>query len=166
MNRSALALNRWAIVLAATITAGDLVTKYFIEAVLIGIGHGIPVTSFFNLALGYNRGISFGLFASDSIYSPYVLSAIALLIAASLTVWLWRNDHPFQKFGLAAVVGGAIGNAIDRLEDGAVTDFLDFYVGAYHWPAFNLADAAIVSGVGALLIGPLRERPQTTPSTR
>ncbi|MEL0143092.1 MAG: signal peptidase II [Alphaproteobacteria bacterium] len=163
---SALATNRWAIVLAATIMAGDLVTKYFIEAVLTGLGRGIPVTSFFNLALGYNRGISFGLFASDSIYSPYVMSAIALLIAASLTVWLWRNDHLLQKFGLAAIVGGAIGNAIDRLEDGVVTDFLDFYLGTYHWPAFNLADAAIVCGVGALLIGSLRERPQTTPSTR
>ena len=70
----------------------------------------------------------------------------------------------FKKSGLAAVGGGAISNAIDRLEDGVVTDFLDFYVGAYHLPAFNLADAAIASGVGALLIGSIRVRLQTTPS--
>ena len=164
MNRSALALNRWAIVLAATITAGDLIIKHVVEAVLTGVERQIPVTSFFNLALGYNRGISFGLLASDSAYSPYILAAIALLIAAGLTVWLWRNDHLLQKFGLAAIVGGATGNAVDRLEDGAVTDFLDFYLAAYHWPAFNLADVAIVCGVGALLIGSMRERPQATPS--
>lgn len=157
-------MNRWAITLVLAVVAGDLITKHLIQTALIGAGSRISVTSFFDLALGYNRGISFGLLKSESFYAPYILAAIAILIAAGVTVWLCRNESLFQKFGLAAVVGGAIGNAIDRLEDGVVTDFLDFYVGAYHWPTFNLADAAIACGVGALLIGSIRERSQTTPS--
>lgn len=157
-------MNRWAIVLTSAVLAGDYVTKLFMEAYLIGVGHKVPVTSFFDLTLGYNRGISFGLFSSNSDFAPYILATIALLVACGLTVWLWRNESPVQKFGLAATVGGAIGNAIDRLQDGAVTDFLDFYVGAYHWPAFNLADVAIACGVGALLIGSMCERPRTQTS--
>lgn len=155
---STFAIHRWAIGLSAAVLAGDLLTKHHIEAALIDSARAIPVTSFFNLALGYNRGISFGLLKSDSLYAPYILAAIALVIALGLTVWLFRSESGFQKLGLAAVVGGAISNAIDRLNDGAVTDFLDFYVGAYHWPAFNLADAAIFCGVAALLIGSFRER--------
>jgi len=150
--------------LTSAVLAGDCVTKLFMEAYLIGVGYKVPITSFFDLTLGYNRGISLGLFSSNSDFAPYILATIALLIAVGLAVWLWRNESLVQKFGLAATVGGAIGNAIDRLQDGAVTDFLDFYVGAYHWPAFNLADVAIACGVGALLIGSMRERPRTQTS--
>lgn len=154
-------MNRWAIMLIAAVLVGDYVTKLFMEDYLTGVGHKVPVTSFFDLTLGYNRGIGFGLLSSNSDFAPYILATIALLIAFGLTVWLWRNESLPQKFGLAATVGGALGNAIDRLQDGAVTDFLDFYVGAYHWPAFNLADVAIACGVGGLLIGSICERPRT-----
>ena len=150
--------------LTGAVLAGDYVTKRFMEAYLIGAGHKVPVTSFFDLTLGYNRGIAFGVFNSNSDFAPYILATIALLVAFGLTVWLWRNESLVQKFGLAATVGGAIGNAIDRLQDGAVTDFLDFYVGTYHWPAFNLADVAITCGVGALLIGSMCERPRAQAS--
>tara|TARA_R110000787_G_scaffold215896_1_gene325071 strand:- start:399 stop:875 length:477 start_codon:yes stop_codon:yes gene_type:complete len=151
-------MHRWAISLSAAVLAGDLITKHFIEATLVNNARDIAVTPFFNLALGYNRGVSFGLLKSDSFYAPYILAAIAVVIAVGLTVWLFRSESDVQKLGLAAIVGGAVGNAVDRLKDGAVTDFLDFYVGTYHWPAFNVADVAIVCGVTALLIEAKRER--------
>ncbi|QNT71482.1 signal peptidase II [Defluviicoccus vanus] len=129
----------------------DQATKRLAEAVFAESMRAIPVTPFFNLVLSHNRGISFGLFRSEHAYAPFILALVALTIVAGLAVWLWRSKSSIQSFGLAAILGGAISNVIDRLEDGAVTDFLDFYVGAYHWPAFNLADTAIFCGVAALL---------------
>ena len=132
------------------IVALDQAAKRIAEVVLAQ--GAIPVTPFFNLVLGYNRGISFGLFRSDHAYAPYALSLLALVVVAALAAWLWRSENRLQGLGLAAIIGGAVSNVVDRLQDGAVTDFLDFYVGAYHWPAFNFADAAITCGVAALLL--------------
>lgn len=132
------------------IVALDQATKRMAEVVLAQ--GAISMTPFFNLVLGYNRGISFGLFRSDQAYAPYALSLLALVVIAALAAWLWRSETRLQGLGLAAIIGGAVSNVVDRLRDGAVTDFLDFYVGAYHWPAFNFADAAITCGVAALLL--------------
>ena len=139
-----------AFVSTATLAA-DLVTKRLVE------GHiqpytAIPVLGNFNLVHGSNRGISFGLFASDSPFAPYILSFIGLCIIVFLAVWAFRTDSAVQRAALSLIIGGAAGNVLDRLDDGAVTDFLDFYIGTYHWPAFNLADAAITCGVAALLL--------------
>lgn len=132
------------------IIAFDQGTKRLAEAVLAR--GAVSVAPFFDLVLGYNRGISFGLFRSDQAYAPYALSLLALVAIAALAVWLWRSETRIQSLGLAAIIGGAVSNVVDRLQDGAVTDFLDFYAGAYHWPAFNFADAAITCGVAALLL--------------
>jgi signal peptidase II len=115
----------------------------------------IPVIpGLFRLVLVENRGIAFG-FLSDSA-SPWttailvVVSLAAMILVGAL---LWQN-HPSARLagtGLALILGGAAGNVVDRLTRGWVVDFLDFYVGAYHWPAFNLADSAIVVGAAALL---------------
>jgi len=118
----------------------------------------IPIAPFFNLTLGFNRGASFGMFSTDAELGRWALTALALVIVAVLAIWLSRTHSRWEAVGLGAIIGGALGNVVDRIRQGAVTDFLDFYVGEWHWPAFNLADAAISLGVAALLLAPLLER--------
>lgn len=110
----------------------------------------IPVTSFFNIVLAYNTGVSFSLFSGNSMYSPYILSAVAIAVCAALVWWMRGEKDKVTRVGLALIIGGAIGNVIDRFLYGAVVDFLDFHVMGQHWPAFNVADAAIC--IGAVLI--------------
>ncbi len=112
----------------------------------------IVVTSFFNLVLTWNRGVSFGLLYHQHDYMPYVLSAVAFIICAWLGRWLLRVENLMVALALGLVLGGAIGNVVDRLRFGAVVDFLDFHVANWHWPSFNLADTCIVVGVGLLLL--------------
>lgn len=130
----------------------DLSSKWLIETHIMTPPHVIPVVPSFNLILGYNRGVSFGLFSSENSYAPYALAAFALLVIIVLLVALWRSSSLVDTAGFAAVIGGALGNVVDRLGDGAVTDFLDFYVGQYHWPTFNLADTFIFCGVILLFL--------------
>jgi len=111
-----------------------------------------PVTDFFNMVTVWNRGVSFGLFNSGAPLAPWLLSLMALGIASILAVWLYRTRSPACGLALGAVIGGAVGNVIDRIRLGAVFDFLDFHVLGWHWPAFNLADAAISCGVVLLLL--------------
>ena len=130
----------------------DLSSKWFVEAHVMNPPRVIPVVPSFNLVLGYNRGVSFGLFNSDHSYAPYALAGFALVVVIALSVALWRTTSLLHTAGLAAIIGGALSNVVDRVSDGAVTDFLDFYVGQYHWPAFNLADTVIFFGVISILI--------------
>ena len=139
------------IALSIGVFALDQTTKYFAEAIFSEPPRAIAVTPFFNLVFSHNRGISFGLLRSEHAYAPYVLVLVALVIVAGLALWLWRCDSTIQKLALSAIIGGAVSNIVNRLEDGPVTDFLDIYVGAYHWPTFNLADTAIFCGVTALV---------------
>lgn len=118
----------------------------------------IPITPFFSLTLGFNRGASFGMFSTDAEFGRWALTALALVIVAGLVIWLARTQSRLEAMGVGAIIGGALGNVADRVRQGAVTDFLDFYVGNWHWPAFNMADASITLGVAALLIAPLVER--------
>jgi signal peptidase II len=110
------------------------------------------VTSFFNFALIYNRGISFGLFNGGAGLNALLFSLGAAAIVGMLAVWLSRVANPFLAVAIGLIIGGAVGNVIDRLRLGAVVDFLDFHVGSSHWPAFNLADSAICVGVAAMLL--------------
>jgi signal peptidase II len=109
----------------------------------------VPVLPFFNLTLVYNTGVTFGL-GGD--LGPLLLSGLAIAISVGLAVWLRTVDSLLLAIAIGGVIGGAIGNVIDRVRCGAVVDFLDFFVGRYHWPAFNLADSAIVVGVGLIII--------------
>jgi signal peptidase II len=108
------------------------------------------ITPFFNLVKVWNSGISFGIFAGQR--QPIMLSIISLIIVAILLVWLYRSHQKMVAIALGLVIGGAIGNVIDRLRFGAVADFLDFHIGGYHWPAFNIADSTIFIGVVLLCI--------------
>jgi signal peptidase II len=116
------------------------------------LGDRETITSFLNLALTYNRGISFGLFNDGAGLNALIFSVAAAAIVAVLVYWLRRAASPFLAIAIGLIIGGAIGNVIDRLRLGAVVDFLDFHVGAYHWPAFNVADSAICIGVAAMLL--------------
>nr|WP_114395433.1 signal peptidase II [Oleisolibacter albus] len=117
------------------------------------------ITGFFNLVMAWNRGVSFGLFAHEADFMPYVLIAMALVISAVLVVWLQRTQQLFQAVSIGLVIGGALGNVIDRVRFGAVADFLDFHIAGWHWPAFNVADSCIVVGVVLLVAEGLFARP-------
>ena len=125
------------------------------------VGEPVAVlTSFFNLVLTGNRGMSFGLFNTNAAMNTAIFTVLAAVIVTALAVWLRRAHNPMIRVALGMIIGGAIGNVIDRLMRGAVVDFLDFHIGAWHWYAFNLADAAICLGVIALLLDGLLARPK------
>lgn len=146
--------------LFAALLALDQATK---ELVLRAFAEGgqIVVTPFLNLVLVWNPGVSFGMLASLGDSRPALLAAVTVAIALSLAIWLWREERPLVRAALVAVLAGAAGNLIDRLRFGAVVDFLDLHLAGYHWPAFNVADSAIVIGAGLLLLDGLvlRRRP-------
>lgn len=118
----------------------------------------VSVTHFFNLVHVRNRGMAFGLMNRSGIdIGFYVLATASVLAVIILLVWFFRlkKDHNRIAFGLGLICGGALGNLIDRLRLREVIDFLDFYMGPYHWPSFNIADSAITVGtfwLGIVLI--------------
>lgn len=116
---------------------------------------GFPVTGFFDIVGVWNKGVSFSLFSNHDGSGAWILSLVALVITGAMLVWLWRAHGLRLVIGLGMVIGGALGNVIDRVRFGAVFDFLFFYYQQYSWPAFNLADAGISLGVGLLLIDSL-----------
>jgi len=113
--------------------------------------HREVVTSFLELVLTCNAGVSFGMLNQTGL-SAALFSLAAAVIVAVLLVWLTRIRVTFLAIAIGLIIGGAIGNVIDRLRFGAVIDFLYFHVGSWYWPAFNLADSAICVGVVAMLI--------------
>ena len=130
----------------------DQLTKWLIRDVVLDTARYIEVTGFFNIVEVWNRGVSFGLFAGDSPWTPYLLSALAIAISIVLIVWLRKAETTFLALALGFVIGGAIGNVFDRFIWGRVYDFLDFHAAGYHWPAFNVADATISVGVALILL--------------
>ncbi len=110
------------------------------------------VTSFFNLVLVYNKGVSFSMLASNATAMRWLLSALAMLIIIFILQTMQEEKKLAHKIALAFVVAGALGNILDRLRFGAVVDFLDFHLYGYHWPAFNFADICISCGVGLFVI--------------
>jgi signal peptidase II len=147
-------MRKYHFLIALLVIALDRLSKLTI-AHRLSLHDSIPVIpGFFRIIRTENRGAAFGLFAdSPSEWKVALLilfSLIALLIVCAL---LWKNSHSLTTtgIGLALILGGAIGNLWDRLVNGRVVDFLLFYVGQYQWPAFNLADSAIVIGAGLLV---------------
>ena len=122
---------------------------------------------FFNLVLAFNTGISFGLF-SDFLADKFLLLAVVKsLVVLVLLIWAARSTCPRDMFGLAMIAGGAAGNIIDRIQNGAVTDFLDFHWGGWHFWTFNMGDVAVTLGVCCILfesIFPRRPRPHNGPA--
>ena len=140
------------LVLAGVTLLADQVSKHFLLDWLLHRGPSVEIVpGFFNLVIVWNRGVSFGMFGGDAAVPPWVLAGLAAAIVLGLGVWMRRTDRALVAAGVGLVIGGAIGNVIDRARYGAVFDFADFHVGDWHWPAFNVADSAIVLGVAALL---------------
>lgn len=141
---------RW-LLLSGVVVALDQLTKYVAVAQLTG-QPPVEVTSFFNLLLVYNRGAAFSFLAGAGGWQRELFTGIAL-VASAWIIWLLHR-HPQQtlfSLALALVLGGAIGNVIDRVMIGAVVDFLDFHAFGWHWPAFNVADSAITCGAALLV---------------
>ncbi|WP_011578854.1 MULTISPECIES: signal peptidase II [Chelativorans] len=115
--------------------------------------HYHSLTPLSNLTLGFNTGVSFGMFRELFLDRPLMLAGIKMVIVAGLLLWAMRTPKPLEMVGLGLIAGGAMGNIVDRISQGAVTDFLDFHVGRWHWPAFNMADTMITIGVVLLIAG-------------
>lgn len=134
-----------------TTLAVDVLTKWLILNVVMTPPRVIEITQFFNLVLGFNPGISFGMFRDLFLERLLFLVSIKVAIIIALLVWAMRTDRRAEAVALGMIAGGAAGNVVDRASRGAVTDFLDFHLRALHWPAFNTADVAITVGVVLLL---------------
>ena len=147
---------------AAAVAVLDQITKALVLAFFGEPGcalRRVTVSPFFDLVLTCNPGVSFGLFNQTGVNS-LVFSLFALVIVLVLVVWLLRVRATLVAVAIGLIIGGAIGNVVDRLRFGAVIDFLDFHLASWHWPAFNLADSAICLGVAAMLLdGMLSRRP-------
>jgi signal peptidase II len=143
---------RYGLVIAAIATALDQASKWWLMSVLEKAGGPIELLPVFNLVMVWNPGVSFGMFQSGSVWAPWILSALALVIVVVLVRWLGKAETRFIAGGLGLVIGGAIGNVIDRMIWGKVADFFDVHIDAWHWPAFNIADAVIVIGAAILVL--------------
>jgi signal peptidase II len=139
----------------------DQVTKLAILEWVKPQAGGIPITGFLAIVLVWNRGMSFGLFNTGDPLVPWILGAVAVAVAIGLVWWLARARHWLVIAGLGLVLGGAIGNLIDRMLYGAVVDFVLLHAGGWHFPAFNVADSAITLGVIALLWDSLFAKPES-----
>jgi len=137
--------------LALLAAALDQLTKWWIVTEVMRPPQVIEVTPFFNLVLGYNRGVSFGMFNMHGDTGRWLLAGLAATITIALIVWMWRAENPWIAGALGLIIGGAVGNLWDRVFVGAVVDFLDFHAAGYHWPAFNIADSAIFCGAAILI---------------
>ena len=116
----------------------------------------------FDLVMWWNHDTSFNLLHIGSAFGPYIFSLASLVIIGLLVLWLSRIARPILAVAIGAVIGGALGNVVDRLRVGAVADFLDAHIGAYHWPAFNVGDSLIVVGVAVLALDGLFGDGKTT----
>ncbi len=116
-----------------------------------GVGDAVPVLPFFNLVMVWNPGVSYGLFPARGLMGTLILGLFSAAAVVALGWWMWNSHRKTLAIGLGLVVGGALGNLIDRLIYGAVADFFHFYAFGYDWYVFNVADIAITFGVIALL---------------
>jgi len=142
-----------ALIPVASYAAFALALDQTTKAVMLGIMQPprmIPMTPFFNLTLGFNEGASFGMLGGLMQGRPWAMIALTGLITALIGVWAFWAKTRSEQVGLSLIFGGSLGNIIDRIRQGAVTDFLDFYWKGWHWPTFNMADVTIF--IGAMLI--------------
>ena len=141
---------RW-LWLAALVVVVDQITKYWAETAL-RYAEPVELLSWFNLTLLYNRGAAFSFLAGAGGWQRFLVLGIGVVAVTVIVLWLrrLRAHETLTAVGLALILGGAIGNLIDRAVYGHVVDFIDWHYGGWHWPAFNIADAGIT--VGAVLV--------------
>ena len=144
--------------IAVTVLADQLTKAAALS--LLSQGTAVMVLPSFNLTLGFNEGASFGMMGEVMAGKPLLMAVLTGALTLAFAVMAFRAQHALERAGFALVVGGALGNIIDRVRQGAVTDFLDLYWRDWHWPTFNVADIAITLGAVLILAAslPLRRR--------
>ncbi len=149
--------------LSALVIVLDQFSKHLISSSM-QLRESIEILPFFNLTLGHNTGAAFSFLANAGGWQRWFFTLIALAVSAMIVVWLKRlpATDKWQAAALALILGGALGNVIDRVRFGYVVDFLDVYYQQWHWPTFNIADSAITVGVAILVIVILRENKRLT----
>jgi signal peptidase II len=156
-------LLRW-LALAVLVIALDQASKLWVLNAF-QVGEVLPVTDFFNWVLVFNPGAAFSFLAGAGGWQKWLFFALALAVS----IWVIKTlreqpDETLQAFALSVIMGGALGNAIDRLAYGAVVDFVDIHYLGLHWPAFNFADAAICLGAFLLVWDQFRQKPVQQPT--
>jgi signal peptidase II len=152
--------------LICAVAAIDQATKDMVLEQLVR-GDRIEVTPFFDLVLAFNPGAAFSFLAEHSGWQRWFFTVLSTLISAWLLAMIWQHRHErLLPFSLTLIIGGAIGNVIDRIHHGAVVDFLSFHAGQYSWPAFNVADSAITLGVVLMLFAQFRNNDPPSPEHR
>jgi signal peptidase II len=147
------ALRKYFFIIAVTVLLLDRLAKWAVASNIALHDSVVVIPGFLRLTHVQNTGAAFGLFAETSAqWKVGALVSFSILALVVVSALLWKNSHSLSTttIGLSLILGGAMGNLWDRMVSGHVVDFLDFYVGSYHWPAFNVADSAIV--VGAILL--------------
>ena len=139
-----------ALMLAALVVIIDRLTEHAVLLYMQDTEGFIEITPFFNLVWTGNDGISFGMLQGLA-HGKWLLSVFALAITGFFFIWLLRTQSLWTACALGLIIGGALGNTFERLAYGHVIDILDFHAYGYHWPAFNLTDSAIVSGIALLM---------------
>ena len=128
----------------------DQLTKLFVQGYFDKVNMPVSFGGFFNLVEAWNTGVSFSMFNDGGLLGIVLLSVFAIGVVIFLMFWLKKETNRLTQISLGLIIGGAIGNVVDRIRFGAVYDFLDFYYKTWHWPAFNMADSFIC--IGAFII--------------
>lgn len=130
----------------------DQLTKLAVQGYFDSVGEPFSFGGFFNLVEAWNTGVSFSMFNDKGVLGVILLSLFALGVVVFLIFWLRKETNLITQISLGLIIGGAIGNVVDRIRFGAVYDFLDFYYKDWHWPAFNMADAFICAGAFVIIL--------------
>ena len=147
---------------AVLVFLADQASKWWVLNGLDLPGRGsVAVLPWLSLTMVWNQGVTFGLLRAGSGWGPALLAGMALLVVVALLAWMRRAESRMVATALGAIAGGAVGNVLDRLRHGAVVDFIHAHAGGWSWYVFNVADAAIVCGVGLLLLDGLLPRRDT-----
>lgn len=159
------------LILAGIVLVLDQLTKHWAMEAMRPMGvwetpfytpQRIEVLPFLDMVMAWNRGVSFGIFNNGGDWNAVILSTLSVAICIALVVWMKKAETLPVALGLGAIIGGALGNVIDRVRFGAVADFIDVHAMGWHWPAFNLADSAITVGAIVLILDSLFQRPNSS----
>ena len=140
------------LIVAFAVFFSDQLSKWFVQGYFDNAHSPQAFSGFFNLVEAWNTGVSFSMFNDGGILGMVVLSLFAIGVIVFLLMWLKKEDDKVVQLSLGFIIGGALGNVVDRIRFGAVYDFLDFYYNNWHWPAFNLADAFICTGAFIIIL--------------
>lgn len=148
--------------LSVLIVLLDQLTKW-ISVSLLDLYETVPVMPFFNFTMAHNYGAAFSFLSSAGGWQRWFFAALAVVVSGALTIWMkkLKPNAKMEAAALALIIGGAVGNVIDRFVHGYVIDFLDVYYGSYHWPAFNIADSAICIGAVLLILDSFRNKTES-----